>query len=644
MGACHECTSELTDGARFCAQCGAPTQSEIPTSPGMPAVTAVLVASPDHAPRPANDPPTTPYHFGSQAQGWPQPPAPPSAPAPPGPGPQGWPPPGPPPPPQAPPSGPTLPGWNQANPPAPAFAAAPAPGYPAAPPYDPTPNEAPPTGPWPATPPGAPNHWAAPVPTVPAYPPATSTAPHTGAPPGYGHGYGYGPPVGDWPPAGPAPAWPTGPGPGPDSGLDPSGQSSPARPRRLARWTVFVAAPIVLVVGIAAVWYFAVRDDGADADTAVGGELVWAADLTGDAYDPIESVLAVEGLVLAAVDQVVDGRPAEVFALDVEQGGEPRWTHEVAGTSAFLVGGSNGTVVVLSSETLTGLDAETGAVNWSHPAAGAAEAVVESTLVLAVDGATVRARAVDSGAEVWSHESPSGASNVFLDGAGDGMVIVSDADGAVAALELATGDERWSATFPGRTVVANLDDGRVFLEIADGISEERAVRIDAQSGDELWDVDLPAPAVFVDADDAIAVYQVLGESGEAPESIAFEVDTGFERWSEPIPGQVDAVAVAIVGDVVVVDAPGRIFGLDTETGERLWRESVGGEVPVYLGVFDGTVYAASSADAAFRIVGIQAETGAQVLGFTSSAALNDADSIAGRLFIASADGAVYALG
>ncbi len=622
MGTCHQCTSELTAGARFCAQCGAPTQSEIPTSPGVPAVTAAFLASADHGPRPGEDPPTTPYHFGSQTpQGWPPPQAPPPPPAPalltpppPAPLPQGPPP---------------LSSWPP-GPPPPAFAAVPVPGYPAAPPYDPAPDEAPPTGPWSPTAQGAAGLWAVPVPTIPSYPSGPWAPPPAGGP------LGYGPPLGEWPPPGPAEPWPL----GPEQRL----QQPPARRKRLSRWMVFVAAPLVLVVGLAAVWYFAVRDGGADAEATIDGELVWAADLTGDARDPIESVLAVEGLVLAAVDQVIDGRPAEVYALDAEQGGEPRWRYEGAGSEMYLVGGASGTVVVLSDEMLIGLDADTGVESWSQPAAGAAFAVVESDLVLAVDGATLRAREVVSGAEVWSRESPTDASNVFLDGAGDGLVVVSDTDGAVSGLELASGDERWNVTFPGRSVLAALDDGRVFLEIADGISEERAVRIDAQSGDELWDVDLPGPAAFVDADEEIVVYQVLGESGEAPRSIAFDVGTGFERWSETIPGQVDAAAVAIVGSVVVVDAPGRIFGLDAETGERLWRESVGGPAPVYLGVFGGTVSAASSVEGESRIVGIDPENGAKVLEFTSSAEINGIDSVEGRLFVASSDGAVYALG
>jgi outer membrane protein assembly factor BamB len=161
---------------------------------------------------------------------------------------------------------------------------------------------------------------------------------------------------------------------------------------------------------------------------------------------------------------------------------------------------------------------------------------------------------------------------------------VADVDGGVTALDVATGDERWSvdvgSTVAGAVTVA---DGRAYVAAYGPATEPGTVlALDPATGEELWRTDDETitskvfSAVIAD-DDALVVF-------EPSSVVSLDLD-GQLRWRTEIvnplrnpPFFVSGTATpapVVAGDAIVAaDVSGRVYALDAETGALRWDQAL----------------------------------------------------------------------
>jgi outer membrane protein assembly factor BamB len=203
--------------------------------------------------------------------------------------------------------------------------------------------------------------------------------------------------------------------------------------------------------------------------------------------------------------------------------------------------------------TLLAVDAATGEEEWRFRAAGAVgttvavlEGLVHVTAQSRSTGiSTLHAVDAESGREEWRFSPPQTQPSVGTSPtAGGGVVYAGLSDGAVHALEIRTGVERWSerplppvtalGAFVPSGIPAAAEDGTVYVP---GVA--RLTRLDP-SGDELWSYQLPdllgmSPSLS-------GPYALLGDASGL--GAAVDVRSGRLVWRRQLgPGPVGSFAV-----------------------------------------------------------------------------------------------------
>lgn len=249
---------------------------------------------------------------------------------------------------------------------------------------------------------------------------------------------------------------------------------------------------------------------------------------------------------------------------------------------------------------------------------------------------------------VWSVDLPDvSRTGVSLDGT---TAYVGTNDGAVTAVDLKTGDVRWTGQAGGflETPLA-VGDGLVLASVrGSSTSAMKLVALRVEDGSVAWTF-APATASAVGGAPAIGdgtVYIALADSTVR----AVALDTGAERWSARLNSFViGASPVLVDGGVIVADSRGQVYRLDAATGARVWDFALNVAVyrtaPVAIGdvlvlattdgeltAFDlatgDLVWRSQVADAPVRglavgadtLVAVRAGTGAGLLGLTNDPA------------------------
>jgi outer membrane protein assembly factor BamB len=239
---------------------------------------------------------------------------------------------------------------------------------------------------------------------------------------------------------------------------------------------------------------------------------------------------------------------------------------------------------------------------YQHQAAGdvvvVATGVERSGRVGAYDARTGRLR--------WTRHT----GGVSIMAVGERHVIVAPQYGALIALDLATGEERWrfplsprqssehgtivgdslyiGTSFPGEGAV---DAPVVYsLELATGGQRWRAV---LDSG---TDLEWGAPVV---ENGLVLVADTLSHSGSAPASHlhALDAGTGQGRWKADLhsnqQGFHNQRPIVAGGTVVVMmNTSGTLLGLAADSGRELWRQRLGEKLRLLVGVKAGLIVAA----------------------------------------------------
>lgn len=211
-------------------------------------------------------------------------------------------------------------------------------------------------------------------------------------------------------------------------------------------------------------------------------------------------------------------------------------------------------------------------------------------IVMAADG-TLHARRLEDGTPVWS--CPTGPSVPFE---GDprafdlwassptiveGVIYVGSGDGKVYAVDLQTGQPRWSRATRHRVrSTPAVVDGSVYVGSFDG----HLYALDAATGEERWkfqtgDAVQSSPAV---ADGVV----VFGSRSMAV--FALEAKTGALKWRRPHSGSWVLASPAIAGGKVVIGGSDShlLEALDLQTGRVEWSRYTGGRMlgsPIIVG-------------------------------------------------------------
>ena len=222
----------------------------------------------------------------------------------------------------------------------------------------------------------------------------------------------------------------------------------------------------------------------------------------------------------------------------------------------------------------------------------------------------------------------------------DGSLFVADSSGELSALNLATGDERWTTNL-GSAITASplLASSSVVAATEDG----SVVSVDAESGVERWRTRVAAPARA-----SLAVTGSLVLVGDDSGTIsALDLGSGAEIWTADVGAPVTRGPVIVSGIMLIATADGDLVVFDLASRQQRWSRSVGSGELATPAVVAGTAYVTTgiNAEAAHRVVAVELATGRDLWDFETSdnsqllvGAVGD-----GRCFAVGEDGIVYAL-
>jgi len=183
----------------------------------------------------------------------------------------------------------------------------------------------------------------------------------------------------------------------------------------------------------------------------------------------------------------------------------------------------------------------------------------------------------------WQALADSGAPTGLA--VGNGVIYVAYEDGAVKALDAATGAPRWESKLPVRASSAPAVGGGLALV---GGEDGALHALDAADGRPRWRFQTAAPIYAAPTVTAEAIYAPSGDgsfSALAPSDgkLLWKIDT-----TPPLTGR----ATVVDGIVYFGSADGRIFGVDAATGQELWGSGIvaQGAVEAQPTVVDGRMF------------------------------------------------------
>jgi len=293
----------------------------------------------------------------------------------------------------------------------------------------------------------------------------------------------------------------------------------------------------------------------------------------------------------------------------LQAGGGPRGEY---GLSAPVVTGD--TVVAVGPESIVGLTVATGDVAWSidralGPSVGAAVAqgpdgpvvlftegwgdgppdVDQTPTVTTSTSASASPSAVPGDAgptdsrlmaftpretePLWTVDLPA-VSRTGVTITGD-LAVVGGIDGSITAVEVATGDEAWTANVGGfvESSIAATDDLIVVPVRGDQDTAVALVALAVSDGEQAWRYE-PATTSYAGGAPSIdddTAYVTFADGTVRAVALA----DGAERWRAILNASVNPFSAAsspvlVDGAVLVADVRGQVYRLDAATGDRVW--------------------------------------------------------------------------
>ena len=357
--------------------------------------------------------------------------------------------------------------------------------------------------------------------------------------------------------------------------------SRPSGPFRRSLAVASVALTLALVVGVPLValadwsqFQGGASHQGVSDGPAAPLELVWSnedielddAAVTGSLSSP---VVADDGTVVATGSN-------EVLGFDGENGSEVFSVERDVGPSVQpAIGRAPGGPIVVFTEGFGGVGATATVSPSPSPGAEGDDEGFDSH-VNAVDLAT--------GEPVWDAPVQLEAlvrTPVAVD---ERAAYVGDVDGRVTAIELTSGEIRWTADLGTSTAGAvTLDGDRAYVATVGGQQTPGiVVALDTSTGDEVWRSEEEAVLGNLVSTPIVADGRILAlEPGFV---VTLDARDGRLLWRTEIvnpqttpfapQGIATLAPVSSDGQAFVVDVTGRVFALDAETGAELWDHAI----------------------------------------------------------------------
>ena len=221
-------------------------------------------------------------------------------------------------------------------------------------------------------------------------------------------------------------------------------------------------------------------------------------------------------------------------------------------------------------------------------------------------GGALHALDLQTGEERWRTDLDRGDGILATPVVVDGVVYAATYDGVVLALDAATGDEAWRVDLaePVYYAAPAVDEGTLYVVDISG----RLTALDAEAGGRQWEFAVGDGYTWGLGTPAVAeghVYIVATEARRTMKSrlVALDADTGEERWrfvAEEV-GEVRGTPAVADGRVYIPTTLGAVYALAVDDGSEHWRFDTDREISatsvavtggeVIVGTDDGGVQA-----------------------------------------------------
>ncbi|WP_432099541.1 serine/threonine-protein kinase [Streptomyces sp. WAC 04229] len=269
---------------------------------------------------------------------------------------------------------------------------------------------------------------------------------------------------------------------------------------------------------------------GADGSERWGGPVAFT-EIRPEDEDYLKDIVG-DGVEVTAVSggQLYYGSGKYLYALDADNG-DPLWKYDDHSFHPAPVA-EDGAAYAHLPGVFYVLDTRTGKPLWHHTFGSG------TTRGLTVSGGTVLVHdgrkliAVDTGTRKrkWTHEA--GSDTQTLPAVADGKAYFGAVDGALYAVDLASGDEVWRRPFEGALWDGRLGEGASRPEVVDG-------------------------TVYFENDAYVS---------------AFDADTGRPLWRKKRTADEVTALTVVDGTVLTHDSDGYLSALNTRGGDLRWRE------------------------------------------------------------------------
>lgn len=302
-------------------------------------------------------------------------------------------------------------------------------------------------------------------------------------------------------------------------------------------------------------------DETLQALDANSGEVRWAYQVTGRVASPtIASGTAYFGSNTYAGDN-------RVYALDAATG-SLKWSYTAESWVESSPAVADGMVYVTAGPLLYALDAATGTLRWRHVTMGLAlsPALVDGVVYLSSYwysssynyDSKIEALDAETGALIWTHPvgdalpSPPTVANGVVYGASSGL------NGAVFAVDAATGRRLWTHPSSGSGYALAVAEGTVYAVVGSTI-----VALDAATGRLKWYHG--TGAYFGTSSVAVAngiVYTSTSDRYSPSQVLALSAATGDLLWRYPAGGGSSPV---VANGMLYRSADGKVYAFETES-------------------------------------------------------------------------------
>lgn len=265
------------------------------------------------------------------------------------------------------------------------------------------------------------------------------------------------------------------------------------------------------------------------------------------AAPPAQPPLVADGLIFVALE---DG----VLAAHSASNGSEVWRTTMA--AARPLAAHDGLVIVAGADAVQALSKADGTARW-RSATGPLSAplrVQDGWILAATEQNLLLLRAAD-GSEAWRRPPRAFSQPPVIAG---GVIYLPRADGVVEALDLASGETRWTTRLGGAPAGVLVAEGRLYV----GSADRYFYALDAESGDIDWRYRIGAVMRGAPAADGSRVFTASLDNLLR----AFDLDHGAREWKAGVPFRPIAGPIVLGGIALVPGSAAELPMFDASTG------------------------------------------------------------------------------